>query len=150
MEFQFSDGGRQEAGFKGEAGDCVVRAIAIAAQLPYMTVYNELKARNQAYAQKSRSQSAKSIAGKGATPRDGNFKQVFGPYIVELGFKWVPTMAIGQGCTVHLKSGELPAKGRLICSVSKHVCAVVDNVILDTHDCSRDGTRCVYGYWIKL
>ena len=33
--FQFHDGGRQTAGFKGGAGDCVVRSIAIAANLPH-------------------------------------------------------------------------------------------------------------------
>ena len=32
-------------------------------------------------------------------------------------------------------------------SVSKHITAVVDGVIHDTFDPSRDGTRCVYGYW---
>lgn len=29
----------------------------------------------------------------------------------------------------------------------ENVCAVVDGVIFDTHDPSRDGTRCVYGYF---
>jgi hypothetical protein len=55
-------------------------------------------------------------------------------------------MQIGSGCTVHLKANELPA-GRLVVSVSKHLTAVVDGVIHDTHDCSRGETRCVYGYW---
>jgi hypothetical protein len=55
-------------------------------------------------------------------------------------------MSIGSGCTVHLRDGELPM-GRLIVSVSLHLVAVIDGIIHDTHDCSRDGTRCVYGYW---
>jgi hypothetical protein len=55
-------------------------------------------------------------------------------------------MQIGSGCTVHLRPKELPA-GRLVVSVSKHLTAVIDGVIHDTHDCSRRGTRCVYGYW---
>jgi hypothetical protein len=63
-----------------------------------------------------------------------------------IGWEWTPTMAIGQGCTVHLRADELPA-GRLVVSVSKHWVAVIDGVIHDTYDCSRDGTRCVYGYW---
>jgi hypothetical protein len=25
---------------------------------------------------------------------------------------------------------------------------VIDGVLHDTHDCTRGGTRCVYGYWI--
>ena len=47
-----------------------------------------------------------------------------------------------------LDEDELP-KGRLICHVSRHSCAVIDGVLNDTYDCSRMGTRCVYGYWIK-
>jgi hypothetical protein len=57
-------------------------------------------------------------------------------------------MGIGTGCKVHLRDGELPM-GRLIVKVSKHVVAVIDGVINDTHDPSRNGTRCVYGYYTK-
>jgi hypothetical protein len=64
----------------------------------------------------------------------------------QLGWMWTPTMQIGSGCTVHLRADELPP-GRLVVSVSKHLTAVIDGVIHDTHDCSRRGTRCVYGYW---
>jgi hypothetical protein len=56
-------------------------------------------------------------------------------------------MQIGSGCQVHMRDGELPSDGPLVLSLSKHYCAVVDGVIRDTHDPSRDGTRCVYGYW---
>jgi hypothetical protein len=47
---------------------------------------------------------------------------------------------------VHLRAEELPG-GRLIVKVSKHVVAVIDGVINDSHDPSRGGTRCVYGYY---
>ncbi|OYY52944.1 MAG: hypothetical protein B7Y05_24105, partial [Polynucleobacter sp. 24-46-87] len=60
----------------------------------------------------------------------------------------VPTMQIGQGCQVHLRASELP-KGVLIVKVSKHLSAIVNGVIQDTHNPSRGGTRCVYGYYIK-
>jgi len=56
-------------------------------------------------------------------------------------------MSIGSGCKVHLDGNELP-EGRLVASLSKHVAAVIDGVINDTYDCSREGTRCVYGYYI--
>ena len=72
----------------------------------------------------------------------------FRDYMAGLGFSWTPTMGIGTGCKVHLRDGELP-QGRLVVSVSKHYVAVIDGVIFDTHDCSRNGTRCVYGYWQK-
>ena len=56
------------------------------------------------------------------------------------------TMTIGSGCTVHVKADELPP-GRLVLSCSRHYVAMVDGMPHDTHDPSRDGTRCVYGYW---
>jgi hypothetical protein len=45
-----------------------------------------------------------------------------------------------------LCASELP-QGALLVKVSKHLTAVIDGVIHDTHDCSRGGTRCVYGYF---
>lgn len=146
VAFVYDDGGRLDSGFVGSAGDCVVRSIAIAAELPYNEVYDELFRRNKAYAESSRSKAAKRIAAKGGTPRDGNNKAVYRPWLAEMGWVWTPTMAIGSGTTVHLRRNELPA-GRLIVQVSKHVCAVVDGVVHDTHDPSRDGTRAVYGYY---
>jgi len=47
-----------------------------------------------------------------------------------------------------LKKDELPS-GTLIVSCSKHITVVKDGVLHDTYDCSRRGTRCVYGYWTK-
>jgi hypothetical protein len=55
-------------------------------------------------------------------------------------------MQIGHGCRVHLRADELPT-GRLIVVVSRHLTAVLDGVIHDTFDPSRQGTRCVYGYY---
>ena len=42
MKYQFNDGGRKAAGFKGTAGDCGARAMAIALSLDYKAVYKEL------------------------------------------------------------------------------------------------------------
>jgi hypothetical protein len=150
MRYVFDDGGRAEAGFKGETGDCVTRAIAIATGRPYREVYDALATGIKEFAATSRSRSAKRAGRggglRGTTPRNGVGKAVYTAYLRSLGWEWTPTMRIGSGCTVHLQGGELPA-GRLIVSVSKHLVAVVDGVIHDTHDCSRDGGRCVYGYW---
>ena len=66
----------------------------------------------------------------------------------QLGWIWHPTMSIGQGCKVHLKENELP-KGRLVVSVSHHETAVIDGVLHDTYDCTREESRCVYGYYTK-
>lgn len=139
MEYQYDDGGRALAGYKGNAGDCVARSVAIAMQLPYSDVYKDL------------SSGCKSQRGKKLSScRDGVFvrRKWFKDFMISKGWKWTPTMGIGTGCKVHLAAGELPT-GRLIVAVSKHMVAVVDGVIRDTFDPSRDGTRCVYGYWSK-
>jgi len=65
-----------------------------------------------------------------------------------LGWQWTSTMQIGSGCTVHLRPDELP-QGRLVVSLSRHVVAVIDGVAYDTHDPTRGGLRCVYGYFHK-
>jgi hypothetical protein len=57
-------------------------------------------------------------------------------------------MKIGSGCRVHLADGELPM-GWLIVRCSRHLTAVIDGVIHDTHDPQRGGKRCVYGYFSK-
>jgi hypothetical protein len=145
--WRFDDGGRKAAGYKGKTADCVTRAISIATGLPYQQVYDELFARNRAYAAAHRGRVAERIARSGgATPRNGVFKAVSRLYLRDLGWIWHPTMQIGSGCKVHLRRDELPP-GRLIVQVSKHLVAVIDGVIHDTHNCSRRGTRCVYGYW---
>lgn len=143
MKFIFNDGGRTAAGYQGFAGDCVARAIAIAAQLPYQEVYAKLCDINASSGSKAKC-AGKRSARNGVDTKSGHFKY----YLSSLGWRWTPTMGIGTGCKVHLRDGELPA-GRLIVAVSKHYAAVIDGVIHDTHDCSREGSRCVYGYWTK-
>lgn len=141
MNFTFNDGGRSAAGFKGHADDCVVRAVAIATGLPYKEIY-DLCNETCKTEKPSKRRSGKSSSRKGV------HKVTTKKLLEVLGWQWVPTMKIGSGCKVHLRADELPA-GRLIVSVSKHLVAVIDGVIHDTYDCSRNGTRCVYGYWIK-
>lgn len=143
MRFVCNDGGRVAAGYTGKAGDCVCRSICIATGLPYQQVYDRL-------AEGNATQRAGKRGKRGTrTARDGisTKRKWFNDYMESLGFTWVPTMLVGQGCKVHLRDGELPM-GRLVVSVSKHMCAVIDGVLHDTHDCSRGGTRCVYGYYM--
>ena len=148
-----NDGGRADAGFKGSTGDCVVRAIAIASGQPYQKVYDTLFEMNKEFANKSRSRAAKRVKASGGTPRNGNFHHTYHPYILSLGFEWIPTMKVGQGVTHHVRADELPI-GTLILRVSKHLCAFINykdyGELHDTYDCSRDGTRAVYGYYKKL
>lgn len=140
-DFVFDDGGRAATGYKGDAGDCVTRAIAIATGLPYQQVYDLV---NTAAVDERPS---KRRRGK-SSARTGVHKPISRQIMESLGWEWTPTMQIGQGCKVHLRADELP-RGRLVVAVSKHLVAMVDGVIHDTHDCSRGGTRCVYGYFRK-
>ena len=170
MKWVYDDGGREAAGFKGKAGDCVVRAVAIVSGLPYAEVYKAL-ADGMGTQRKSKGRSARN--GVSTT------RKWFKDYMNSIGFVWVPTMGVGTGCKVHLSSDELP-KGRLVVSVSKHYTAVIDGVIRDTYSPYREesfeighfasqeqanlwgsgwtrrddgkwirkiGKRCVYGYW---
>lgn len=148
LELKVDDGGRANAGYKGMAGDCVVRSIAIAANLSYKKVYEDLYQANEIFRTTSKTKLARSLKQKNDSPRTGTHRVVLKKYLLQLGWKWTPTMFVGQGCKVHLKKDELP-NGTLIVSCSKHITVLKDGVLHDTYDCSRNGTRCVYGYWTQ-
>lgn len=134
MEFNYNDGGRSKY-FKGNVQDCVVRAIAIANNMDYKEVYDYVNKKLKSYG-------CPSVRNKGVP------KRIVKELLKEYGWTWVATMTIGSGCTTHLTKEELPS-GTIIASVSKHITCIKDGVINDTYDCSRDGARCVYGYWYK-
>lgn len=150
--FVNTDGGRAAAGYKGSAGDCCCRAVAIACQFlwterdiatgkPYQLVYdtiNELAKQERGYGKKRIRSNA----------RTGVFRPLVPKILDRLGvtWRWTPTMLVGTGCKVHVNADELPS-GRLILNLSRHFTCMIDGLIYDTHDPSRDGTRCVYGYW---
>jgi hypothetical protein len=134
MRFIKDDGGRAAAGYKGFAGDCVTRAVAIASGRPYAEVYAAL-AKGAGSERKTRGKSA----------RNGirTSRKWFKKYMESIGFKWTATMHIGSGCKVHLREDELP-RGRLVVAVSKHYTAVIDGVIHDTYDPSADRGTTIY------
>lgn len=171
MKFVYDDGGRKLAGYQGKAGDCVCRAIAIAAEMPYEEVYQRLASGMGTQRKSKRSPKRAASARNGISVH----RKWFRDWMEMLGFEWVPTMQIGSGCKVHLADGELPM-GRLIAAVSRHYTAVIDGVIHDTYDPQREtamfrqfpgwqtaelkageqrnqngiwttARRCVYGYW---
>lgn len=142
MKFVYSDGGRSKY-FKAEnVGDCVVRAICNASGKDYKEVYNRINelAKSERTGKRKRGIS---------NARNGVYNSTTKKYIEEeLGWKWHACSGIGKGCTVHVNEDELPY-GRLILRLSKHCSCVINGVLYDTYDCSRDGSRCVYGYWSK-
>ncbi len=143
MKFNYNDGGRVEAGYKGAAGDCGVRAVAIVTGKPYSEIYdmvNALVASGKGFKQRK--------TGRTSNARTGVWPQDIKKIMESLGWIWKPTMFIGQGCKTHLCAEELPS-GNILCNVSRHYVAVINGVLNDTYDCSRDEKRCVYGYYYK-
>jgi Protein of unknown function (DUF2786) len=129
MKFVKDDGGRAAAGYKGEANDCVCRAVAIATERPYQEIYGRLEEMIQAK------------FGPTKRPR-GVEDQMLHGLMETLGWVWVPTPK------THMRKDELPP-GRLVVCIKGHAVAVVDGVIHDTHPSSRHGTRFVQGYFKK-
>jgi hypothetical protein len=168
MRFVYNDGGRAASGYKGDAGDCVVRAIAIATQMPYREIYDRVNsvAKERPKHRLIRSRGKIRYQAR-SSARNGVLKPDIRKIMAQLGWTWTPTMRIGSGCKVHLLASELPP-GRLVVQVSKHLTAVIDGVIHDTHDPQRGPVaymkgsesgravldhispeRCVYGYYSK-
>ena len=129
LQVRINDGGRSQYFKASNVGDCVVRAVAIATERDYKEVYNEI---------------AKLIK---YTPREGVKKNDTRKVMEHFGGTWHACMSIGTGCKVHLAADEIPMDTRIVCNLSGHVVAVVNGVINDLYDPSREGTRCVYGYW---
>ena len=141
--FRYSDGGRSKYFKALNVGDCVARAISNATGKDYKEVYDSLN-RLSKTARKSKREVGKSSA------RDGVHTRVAKMYIEgELGWVWHPCMGIGTGCKVHVSEDELPSNGSYILCLSGHYSCIKDGTLVDTYDCSRGGTRCVYGYWGK-
>ena len=129
MNYKYNDGGREAAGYKGTAGDCGARAMAIALQLDYKSVYKELA---QANADNGRSKSA----------RSGIMKDTYTEVLKRHGWIWMkaPTFEGRKA-----RCSDMP-KGRVIAKQAKHFVAVIDGVANDSWNCTE---RMVYGYWAK-
>lgn len=142
LPWVFDDGGREAAGYRGMAGDCVVRAYAIVTRTHYADAYR-LFANAQGGVQRSR----------GAKPeprsaRNGVLPSVYKPIFAERGLIWTPLVTPGvKAPVVHFRRGEVPRTGRHILRLSKHLCALVEGTVRDNHIDDRGGSRMVYGYW---
>lgn len=146
LDWVYDDGGRAAAGFKGEARDCVCRAISIAEGLDYATVYADLWELTRAA--RLRRATLDASKKKIGTPRTGMNRRVYGPYLEKLGWEWVPCAAIGSESRTRVSDMAL-LDGVFLIQVSKHMACMKDGVLHDTQDCSRGGKRMVYGYWGK-
>ena len=137
-----SDGGRRAAGFKGETGDCGCRAMALALGIPYREAYDAINA-------VAKTEKAPCRSGRRSDARTGVFRKTLTNVLDGYGWEWVPLNKFGQKVKHHLCVGEVPMDEPIIARVSRHFVAVIDGVIHDAFDPSRNGTRMVYGYWRK-
>jgi len=129
MKYQYNDGGRKAAGYKGAAADCGARAMTIALRLDYSAVYRELA---QANADHGRAKSA----------RNGVMKDVYTEVLKRHGWVW---MKAPQFEGRKARCSDMPA-GVVIAKQARHFVAVIDGVALDIWDCTH---KMVYGYWAK-
>ena len=119
IPFQFDDGGREASGFRGRAGDCVVRSACILTGRPYREIYDRAAALNRENGARSRS------------ARNGVRTKAYQRLFAELGL-----------VKVKLPKGEKPTfteahrrYGDCLVSTTRHISAVVDGSVRDTSDC---------------
>ena len=130
MEYIYNDGGRKAAGFKGVAGDCGARAMAIALNLDYKTVYKELAKAN---ADNGRAKSA----------RNGINKDIYADVLRTYGWVWQQAPKfVGRKA----RCSDMPS-GVVVAKQAHHFVAVIDGVANDAWNCTH---RMVYGYWKKV
>lgn len=129
--YVFDDGGRKKAGYKGRTTDCIVRAIAIATQLPYEEVYKRIADMRYKWGY--------SRTGKGGRlpvrPMPQGFRRPkketrMKRYMKAFGFQ-----------KVRLPRGPKPTYteaykkyGNCIVKTTKHICALREGALHDTFD----------------
>lgn len=147
MAFIYDDGGRSKFFAKRppkSGGDCVTRAITIATGMRYIDVWKDLDYLCMKSPLRMRN-------GHRHNPDMGIPKAIWEPYLLDLGWKWIPTMSRGTGTYVHVNPSELPlVAAPLILRNSRHLSVMDQNGNEHgIHDCSRNGTRAVYGVYVK-
>jgi hypothetical protein len=123
-----TDGGRSQY-FKGNAGDCATRAMAIALGLDYKQCYDELAKAHRARTGKK-------------TARNGIYKDDFDAVLNKHGWVWHPAPKFDGR---KARYNDMP-NGKVIARMSRHFVAVIDGVVHDSWD-SR--SKMIYGYWAK-
>lgn len=138
IRWNYNDAGYEK--YKNELpNDSYTRAIAIALNLSYRDAYNLIdeyihnEELDEVYINNCRSEVVKDVV-----------KRI----LKDRGWEYVSKMRFGTGCILHLKKEELPS-GTIIVQISKGLTTLIDGVINDIYDPSRNGTRCVYSIWTK-
>ena len=117
LKYEYSDGGRAAAGFKGKAGDCVTRATAIFTGRPYKEVYKMMAAANKK-------------CGGIRSARNGVAEWAYKKVFAELGIVEVKLPA-GPNPTF---SDAHEWHGDCIVTTPTHIAALINGVLHDTSD----------------
>ena len=128
MNYNYNDGGRADAGLKGDT-DCGIRAMAIACEISYSEARARLK-----------EASLEGKLGSRAISR-GIWKEDLADALALLGWSWKTAPKI-SGRKARCKD----LTGTVIARQARHFVAVIDGIPQDTWDTSE---RMVYGYWAK-
>ena len=135
MKYEHDDGGRVAAGFKGVAGDCTTRAIAIATGRDYRVVYRTLTEMTK-----------EMTGGLSTSVRSGCPIAVSYKYLTDSGWE------------LHLTPKryliDAPTDRMIIASMHRHMAAVDHGTVRDSWDSRRDnrtknGSPRLLGYYIK-
>lgn len=124
----YNDGGRAEAGYKGDAGDCGVRATCIATGQSYRKTYNEIN------------RAAKNVDSSSRS-RTGISTYLLNKYLKCFGFEMTKSPFNTR------VSNSLFKTGTFIIHTSHHYIACINGVFYDTHDGTKQGRANVLDYW---
>ena len=102
--FIYNDGGRKDAGYKGTAGDCAARAMAIALEIPYKQAYDELARAHRARTGQK-------------TARKGIYKDDFETVLARYGWVWHPAPKLNGR---KARCGDMP-EGKVIARMARHL-----------------------------
>ncbi|WP_155761780.1 hypothetical protein [Alteromonas mediterranea] len=144
LTFKYNDGGRRAVGMKGEARDCVTRAIAIISDEPYHVIHQALSRGTGSQRASKRTPKREGNADLGINTQRKWFKS----FMTSLGFTWCPALKVGKTTRVRLNHTDLPS-GNLVVALKGHYTAVKNGQLHDVYDCSCNGKRVVLGYWKK-
>lgn len=154
LDFNHNDGGRAKY-FKGSTGDCVTRAIAIATNIDYKIVYDDLFLANKEYISKRNNKISRALRNRhnGLSPRSGIFKDIYTKYLTDLGWKYVSLIKFGS--KERTKLDQLTHFDNIIITINKHLMCMQKGVLQDISDFrfsyweERKSIRTANGYFIK-
>jgi len=151
MTWHFDDGGRATAGLKPHCqyteppGDCVVRAISIAAEIEYSDtnrLFREVFKQATAKLREDDAGSSTYCRKYRCGPQMGVPSNLYIPILERLGFRRVrlPISRLSHLCEADPCVGLPLYPGRFVVRTKRHLCAVVDGVLRDLNDIR--GQRC--------